>query len=527
MISIGVTYIESNEEVTEEANYRYKQHLVCSCGEHTAGTYLDRLDIPTRNVCPVCDNKTFYKRNDIPHDVRTLRPTFFDIEDSTQGFKFSMSNVSFIYHSPSEEQEESMTLIQTNLIRSVEFNLVKRELKVYKNGKIEFDYANSEYLTNGIFTRESPQPIKRIDNYVTKNITGSKVFEILNLQNADMYIYNSGGYAHEMIHDLCRMLNKPDSELDEEYNRSHKHTKYNVINIIANEFGGAEYLFNVSTKKRNLSRHYIEYVGEFNFNTTKPHDMLRTPKWAYKLLKSNKDVMLQANSTVGEVVIGLSVIRTEKMKSLLELGLSNPNFYKIITSHYYMTELQELIIERNYDAKTLYDYLFNQLPIAQGITSPREAIKLLKDYVNMAILVEGSYDKYPNSLKREHDVYVVLYNAKKKDYDEKRLAESLERRKEWEYAYKGMSIILPTNSSDIVDEGVSLHHCVGSYTNQVVQGRTNILFLRNNKDLDKSLVTVEVNNKGKLVQARGLFNRSLQDNEVKFIDKWKEVKSIY
>jgi hypothetical protein len=56
-------------------------------------------------------------------------------------------------------------------------------------------------------------------------------------------------------------------------------------------------------------------------------------------------------------------------------------------------------------------------------------------------------------------------------------------------------IDMPKCSSDLVEEGSYLHHCVGGYVNSVANGNTAIYFLRQASAPDTPWLTVEVRNK--------------------------------
>jgi len=88
-----------------------------------------------------------------------------------------------------------------------------------------------------------------------------------------------------------------------------------------------------------------------------------------------------------------------------------------------------------------------------------------------------------------------------------------------EYTYDRYKIIYPKTTQDIKDEAVQLNHCVASYIQNVIDGKTHILFLRNKDDTERSLVTLEIKNY-KVVQARGKFNRDVTKEEQFVIDKY-------
>ena len=58
---------------------------------------------------------------------------------------------------------------------------------------------------------------------------------------------------------------------------------------------------------------------------------------------------------------------------------------------------------------------------------------------------------------------------------------------------------------EIIDEGKTLHHCVGGYAPRHLTGSTTILFLRKAERPDVPLVTIEINGNN-IIQAHGHSN---------------------
>lgn len=67
---------------------------------------------------------------------------------------------------------------------------------------------------------------------------------------------------------------------------------------------------------------------------------------------------------------------------------------------------------------------------------------------------------------------------------------------------------------ELSKEGSALVHCVGGYINRVLKGITNILFIRRNEALGKSLFTVEMSNSGVIEQIHGYRNCNITDQNV-------------
>lgn len=87
------------------------------------------------------------------------------------------------------------------------------------------------------------------------------------------------------------------------------------------------------------------------------------------------------------------------------------------------------------------------------------------------------------------------------------------------------SIVLPSLTGEIKAEAKELSHCVASYISNVISGSTLIVFMRDTKKLEESLLTVEIKN-GKIVQVKGLRNRAPSESENKSLVKFANEKNL-
>lgn len=144
------------------------------------------------------------------------------------------------------------------------------------------------------------------------------------------------------------------------------------------------------------------------------------------------------------------------------------------------------------------------------------------DYLDMQVQMYGKVkEKYLTNWLTEHHKIITTYNAWKQLHKEDIMFNLSQKIKSLEYSKGEFSIVVPTTTTEIVDEGFHLGHCVASYVNSILKGSTNIVFLRKTKELDKSWVTVEVRD-GKIAQARGCGNRYCDLIEYKFLKEWGE-----
>ena len=89
-------------------------------------------------------------------------------------------------------------------------------------------------------------------------------------------------------------------------------------------------------------------------------------------------------------------------------------------------------------------------------------------------------------------------------------------------------VVVPSDATEIMQEGKALHHCVGNqerYYERVSTRESYVLFLRRTRDPDKSYYTLEIEPDGTVRQKRTMFDRQEKDiDRAKiFLRKWQGV----
>ena len=161
-----------------------------------------------------------------------------------------------------------------------------------------------------------------------------------------------------------------------------------------------------------------------------------------------------------------------------------------------------------------------------------ENYELYIDYLRMCEDMGRYADgqgRYPKNLRIAHDAMVVYMNEITEANDNKDFAVAVSQEEYRKYIFvpegEKYCILAPRTSGDLVYESYKLSHCVRSYVGEVAAGRTKIYFLRKQRRKATPLVTVEVLSQT-VVQARGRFNRKLENDEMRFLVDWAKANAL-
>ena len=128
----------------------------------------------------------------------------------------------------------------------------------------------------------------------------------------------------------------------------------------------------------------------------------------------------------------------------------------------------------------------------------------------------------PRNFKEAHQrlTDIVKYHATKEM--QQKLAALMESRTELEFRYRGLIIRQPESVQEIIDEGRTLHHCVGGYAQRHAYGKLHIMLIRRVEKPDVPFYTVEVDLFGEIVQVRGLRNCKTTPEVDAFMEAYKQ-----
>lgn len=144
------------------------------------------------------------------------------------------------------------------------------------------------------------------------------------------------------------------------------------------------------------------------------------------------------------------------------------------------------------------------------LTAEAGEFQIYKDYIDMAESLGWDLSnetvKLPRDLHKKHDeaseeIYEKCLRA---DLD-KVNSELCNRMRKYNFEFGDYFIRCAVSANEIVQEGKTLHHCVGGYAQRHMSGKLTILFLRRRDQPHKSLYTIEMHG-NTLIQIHGYQN---------------------
>ena len=202
----------------------------------------------------------------------------------------------------------------------------------------------------------------------------------------------------------------------------------------------------------------------------------------------------------------------EKYDSKRDSYWNNPKTKKIT----FFEDMYQLL-QRKYKIVDLLNYLLKQRMYwsDNSFGFPYEEAKTLLDYVSICEKYKLKCEKYPQNLTKYHDI--VVKNVKILDSDDAK-REAFEKAVSdyftseitvGDYVFKA-----PSSIAELVFEGDELHHCIGNYSDSIVNGLSRIYFMRKQTEENKPFVTIELNSSNNLVEYKGDYNKEPTDDEV-------------
>lgn len=200
---------------------------------------------------------------------------------------------------------------------------------------------------------------------------------------------------------------------------------------------------------------------------------------------------------------------------------------------YRLSNMSSLVSEFGYDPKALLNniryYIKNEFMDCEEIFSNlydlQSMIKQLKD-LNFPV---KNYNRYPESLIRIHDDIAFQFKTIKDSRKKELFTNVMNRKHNLNLAYRsnkhGITIVVPTSIEQITVEAIQQSNCVKSYVDRIIREECVVVFARYTDDIENSLLTIEVRG-NKVVQVKGIKNRSANTSEKAFVSQWCDARNL-
>lgn len=114
---------------------------------------------------------------------------------------------------------------------------------------------------------------------------------------------------------------------------------------------------------------------------------------------------------------------------------------------------------------------------------------------------------FPRNLNEMHTRMTMRRKVLANKETDAKIAEQLPRlERQLAFEFGGLLLRPARDAEEVIREGAALHHCVGGYVQRYADGKTAICVLRRAVQPDEPWRTVEIDEKGRLVQDRGYRN---------------------
>lgn len=304
----------------------------------------------------------------------------------------------------------------------------------------------------------------------------------------------------------------------------------NLLNILQNNILEVEKFVNSNNEKiltKNLTVEGFKLTAAKKLGKT-----VGLPPFAIPLIKKTRmERCIESLNKLNELVDG------NDLRILLELIDNSKNFLTIkktggtaeareVKIRKFIDDLNFILAEERtykYKLQDVLNYVLRQSMywgISDEFEFPFEEISLFADYINMSEQNNLVYDKYPQNIRRMHDVVLINVSAFK-DVDETEFKNAVAKYKLYEMELKdGYSFIVPKDIQALIQEGNDLHHCIGSYADKIAKEKAIIMFMRKTTEIDVPFVTVEIDSDCNIVEIKGIYNEEPDDDIMRIAKKW-------
>lgn len=208
---------------------------------------------------------------------------------------------------------------------------------------------------------------------------------------------------------------------------------------------------------------------------------------------------------INEMQLKTKAVTLGILAKIEEISMSGQMYY--YHSNNFFGALKDIVVKHDVAIPQAIDYL-ERVNHAQAF-EPNSAITQWRDYLDACVRAERvTYDKYPNSLKREHDIWIREAGHISNADNREQFARVMREYEDIDFKNDKYCIVVPLDAQDLIKEGDALRHCVGSYIGSVANRICTIFFVRDKDEPEKPLYTLEVRKGGVKGQLHGFSNKN-------------------
>ena len=346
-------------------------------------------------------------------------------------------------------------------------------------------------------------------------------------------------FAFELINMEQWIVNGNHNKISSRYGGSYGHGLLNL----SNGFGGnyTNVLWVPQNYSKALENTELKYILDLDYILTS-NSYYSLSFLIEKLVKYNHglQVLQKLNSTklFKDVILGKADMRRVNKKFILDrkaiLKNNDLGYKELLMSDY----LIEQGISVNYKALPLLsmdelDKVPNNLSLVKlqnYLVKQDESLSYYNDYLGMlrdlGTKLATDIVLFPKSLEEAHDKCVESLNAIKRETEEKQMISINRKLAKLEYVGETYQVISPKCLQDIVDEGSSLSHCVGSsrYLDGHAAGDFAIMFVRKANDRETPLYTFTYHYDKRISAIHGYGNQDSKNEHYEpvkaFLEEW-------
>jgi len=187
--------------------------------------------------------------------------------------------------------------------------------------------------------------------------------------------------------------------------------------------------------------------------------------------------------------------------------------------------LEEWLKLRKYGTIRQVNSFFTKQLAKNKIKSCDSAFQTWRDYLADCGRLEMDLTQerviFPRNLHRAHQNTIRQVKYKKDELLDGKIKLRAANLENLKFEYAGMLIRPATSTTELIEEGKTLQHCVGGYAERYATGSTDIFFIRKIEEPGKPYYTAEIR-KGELIQCRGNKNTSETEEIKKFMKVFLE-----